>query len=43
MQILALGVVISTAVGVYAVGLQVLGLPEFTLLTDKVRSRFGRR
>ena len=41
MQIVALGVVISTAVGVYAMGLQVLGLPEFTLLTDKVRSRFG--
>ncbi|WP_321283881.1 murein biosynthesis integral membrane protein MurJ [uncultured Vibrio sp.] len=42
MQILALGLLIASAVGIYAAGLQALGLPEFTLLTGKVVQRFRK-
>jgi putative peptidoglycan lipid II flippase len=42
LQILAMGIVIASAVGIYAGGLQLLGLPEFTLLTGKLAQRFRR-
>ncbi len=42
MQITALAVVIATAVGIYVVGLQLLRLPEFTLLTGKLVQRFRK-
>jgi putative peptidoglycan lipid II flippase len=41
-QIGALVVLIGVAVGIYVVGLQLLRLPEFTLLTGKLVQRFRR-
>lgn len=41
-QIAALGMVIGMAVGIYGMMLQLLRLPEFTLLTAKVVQRFRR-
>jgi len=41
-QIAALGALIGVAVGIYAASLQLLRLPEFTLLTGKVVQRFRR-
>nr|WP_321466920.1 murein biosynthesis integral membrane protein MurJ [uncultured Desulfobulbus sp.] len=42
MQITALAFVIATAVAIYVVGLQLLRLPEFTLLTGKLVQRFRK-
>ncbi|MDX9834489.1 MAG: murein biosynthesis integral membrane protein MurJ [Desulfobulbus sp.] len=42
LQIIALGLLISVAVGVYVVGLQLLRLPEFTLLSSKLAGRLRR-
>lgn len=42
MQVIALTLTIGVAVGIYAGGLQLLRLPEFTLLTGKVVQRFRR-
>ncbi len=41
-QLLALGVIITAAVSVYAVMLRLLRLPEWTLLCDRLRQRFSR-
>ncbi len=41
-QIAALMVLIGAGVGIYVVGLQLLRLPEFTLLTGKLVQRFRR-
>lgn len=41
-QAVALGVLIGVAVGIYAVGLHLLKLPEFTLLSNKLVQRFRR-
>jgi putative peptidoglycan lipid II flippase len=41
-QIGALVVLIGVAVGIYVAGLQLLRLPEFTLLTGKLVQRFRR-
>jgi putative peptidoglycan lipid II flippase len=42
LQITALGLLIASAVTIYVVGLQLLRLPEFTLLTGKLAQRFRR-
>ncbi len=42
MQIVALALTIGVAVAIYAGGLQLLRLPEFTLLTGKMVQRFRR-
>lgn len=41
-QIGAMAIVIGVAVGIYGASLQLLRLPEFTLLTGKVAQRFRR-
>jgi putative peptidoglycan lipid II flippase len=41
-QITGMAVVIGAAVGIYIIGLQLLRLPEFTLLTGKMIQRFRR-
>jgi putative peptidoglycan lipid II flippase len=41
-QVAGMGVLIGAAVGIYVVGLQLLRLPEFTLLTGKMVQRFRR-
>ena len=42
LQIVALAVVIAVAVGIYVAGLQLLRLPEFTLLSGKIAQRLRR-
>lgn len=41
-QVVAMAALIGIAVGIYAVSLQLLRLPEFTLLTGKVVQRFRK-
>ena len=42
MQIAAMALLIGVAVGIYGAGLQLLRLPEFTLLTGKLAQRLRR-
>lgn len=42
LQVAGLMVLIGVAVGIYVAGLQLLRLPEFTLLTGKLVQRFRR-
>ena len=42
LQLAAVVVIVASAVAVYAALLQALKLPEFTLLTDRLRARFRR-
>jgi len=42
LQIVALALIIASSVGIYVTGLQLLRLPEFTLLSGKLVQRFRR-
>ena len=42
LQVVALAVLIAVAVGIYVAGLQLLRLPEFTLLSGKIAQRLRR-
>jgi putative peptidoglycan lipid II flippase len=42
LQVTGLGLLIVSSVGIYVAGLQLLGLPEFTLLTGKLIQRFRK-
>jgi putative peptidoglycan lipid II flippase len=42
LQIVALALLIAVAVGIYVAGLQLLRLPEFTLLSGKIAQRLRR-
>jgi putative peptidoglycan lipid II flippase len=41
-QVAGLSMLIGVGVGIYVVGLQLLRLPEFTLLTGKLSQRFRK-